>query len=150
MQTRKITQYNSTNPPSAEQEKKIIDFLYTHLDQYGDPKDDIQECVHYAMARNGKYGGFILEIRDENDKEPIAALVMNKTGMKGYIPENILVYIATNAAYRGKGLGRLLLDKAFEICKGEGVALHCDMDNPARNLYERVGLKVKYYEMRKA
>jgi ribosomal protein S18 acetylase RimI-like enzyme len=75
------------------------------------------------------------------------AVVMNKTGMESYIPENILVYIATHQAYRGKGLGKQLMQKAIELSEG-GIALHVDPDNPARKLYERLGFENKYLEMR--
>ena len=82
------------------------------------------------------------------DKETITgAVVVNKTGMESYIPENILVYIATHQAYRGKGLGKQLMQKAIELSEG-GIALHVDPDNPARKLYERLGFENKYLEMR--
>jgi ribosomal protein S18 acetylase RimI-like enzyme len=67
--------------------------------------------------------------------------------MKGYIPENILVYIAVNKEYRGKGIGGKLIDEAIKKADGE-VALHVEYDNPAKRLYERKGFESKYAEMR--
>jgi hypothetical protein len=37
------------------------------------------------------------------ENEISGAVVVNQTGMKDYIPENILVYIATDKNHRGKG-----------------------------------------------
>ncbi len=73
--------------------------------------------------------------------------MVNQTGMKGYIPENILVYIATHNELRGRGIGKNMMLKAIEIAEGN-IALHVDPDNPARFLYEKIGFKSKYLEMR--
>lgn len=67
--------------------------------------------------------------------------------MDGYIPENILVYIAVNNAFRGKGLGKELMLNAIKVCHGD-IALHVEKNNPARFLYEKVGFTNPYLEMR--
>jgi ribosomal protein S18 acetylase RimI-like enzyme len=67
--------------------------------------------------------------------------------MSGYIPENILVYIATHRDKRGQGLGKKLMSKAIEISQGD-IALHVEADNPARFLYEKLGFTNPYLEMR--
>jgi ribosomal protein S18 acetylase RimI-like enzyme len=67
--------------------------------------------------------------------------------MKGYIPENILVYIATHNGHRGKGIGTRLMQQIIEATDGD-IALHVEHDNPARALYERFGFTNKYLEMR--
>lgn len=69
--------------------------------------------------------------------------VINETGMSGYIPENILVYIATNKNHRGKGIGKLIMSKIIEDTTGN-IALHVENDNPAKYLYEKLGFKNKY------
>jgi GNAT superfamily N-acetyltransferase len=72
---------------------------------------------------------------------------VNETGMDGYIPENILVYIATHRDYRGKGLGKSLMKEAIDLAKGN-IALHVEPNNPAKYLYEKLGFDNKYLEMR--
>ena len=67
--------------------------------------------------------------------------------MKGYIPENILVYIATHKEYRGQGIGKQLMMAAIEQVYGD-IALHVEPDNPAKKLYEKLGFTNKYLEMR--
>ncbi len=127
------------------QKNEIADFLFEHLGQYGDPKDDIMKCLDYALDAGLHAGGFVILAR-ENGKI-VGALVMNKTGMSGYIPENILVYIAVDANQRGNGIGGQLMDLAIKMANG-AVALHVEADNPARKLYERLGFTNKYLEMR--
>ena len=90
-------------------------------------------------------GGFILTAMEED--EIVGAVVMNKTGMVEYIPENILVYIAVNKEMRGKGIGTQLMKEAIKMAKGD-IALHVEPDNPARLLYERMDFTSKYLEMR--
>lgn len=123
----------------------VADFLFKHLDQYGDPKEDIMRAIEYAVSDRPHLGGFIL--RAVEDGEIVGAVVVNKTNMSGYIPENILVYIAVHEKMRGKGLGKALMEKAISRAKGD-IALHVEADNPARFLYEKVGFTNPYLEMR--
>jgi GNAT superfamily N-acetyltransferase len=122
-----------------------VEFLYKHLEQYGDKKDDIEKAVKYAIKETPSFGGFVLEVYDNKDLKGI--VVINRTGMSGYIPENILVYIAVDNSERGKGYGKSLMNKAVELTQGD-VALHVEKDNPARFLYEKVGFTNPYLEMR--
>lgn len=124
---------------------EFIDFLFNHLDQFGDPKEDINRCLDYAFSDEKSEGGFALAAFYED--KLVGALIMNKTGMSGYIPENILVYIAVDASYRGKGFGRQIVEESFKHADGK-VKLHVEYDNPAKRLYERIGFKSKYAEMR--
>ncbi len=125
--------------------KQFVDFLYTHLDQFGDSKEAINLCIDYAFGKDGKAGGFLLAAYYEG--KLAGTLIINNTGMSGYIPEHILVYIAVDAAYRGKGLGRQIVEKALAECPGD-VKLHVEYENPAKRLYERIGFTTKYAEMR--
>lgn len=130
-----------TGKDQLHSDERIVDFLHTHLEEYGDPKKDIQRCLDYVFDR----GGFIL--LGLEDKEIKGAVVVNETGMGGYIPENILVYIAVHNDQRGKGVGKELMKNALKLCKGD-VALHVEADNPAKFLYEKVGFTNPYLEMR--
>lgn len=127
------------------QKNEIADFLFQHLGKYGDPKDDIMKCLDYALDQGMQAGGFVVMARENG--ELLGVLVMNKTGMSGYIPENILVYIAVDAEQRGKGIGSKLMKMAMKMANG-AIALHVEPDNPARKLYERLGFTNKYLEMR--
>ncbi|OYT15247.1 MAG: GNAT family N-acetyltransferase [Bacteroidetes bacterium 4572_77] len=123
----------------------FVDFLFTHLDQFGDPKVDIQKCLDYAFSDEKSEGGFALAAYHEDNL--VGTLIMNKTGMADYIPDWILVYVAVDASFRGKGFGRQIVEEAFKHCDGN-VKLHVEYDNPAKRLYERIGFTSKYAEMR--
>lgn len=125
--------------------EQFVDFLFEHLDRFGDSKEAINSCVDYAFGKNGKYGGFLLAAYYE--KKLVGALIINDTGMSGYIPDHVLVYVAVDADYRGKGFGRQIVEYALNECPGD-VKLHVEYDNPAKRLYERIGFTNKYAEMR--
>ena len=137
--------YSSIEILTTLERQNIIKFLYEHLDEFGDSKEDIDRAIDYAMSSAPMAGGFILTATDKGKLAGV--VVMNKTGMKGYIPENILVYIAVHRDQRGKGLGKALMNETLIYAKGD-IALHVEPENPARYLYEKVGFDNKYLEMR--
>jgi ribosomal protein S18 acetylase RimI-like enzyme len=139
------TFYTPQDQVTEQQKKEVAGFLFEHLDQFGDEYDAIMRCINFALDDKEKFGGFILVAKD-NDKVA-GAVIINKTGMAGYIPENILVYIAVHKDYRGKGLGKELMLKTFNKAEGS-IKLHVEPENPARFLYEKLGFTCKYLEMR--
>lgn len=141
----KTKMFNAANKFSIIEEKEIVDFLFLHLEKFGDSEIDIKKAIDYAIEEYPTFGGFVL-VSYENDMIS-GVVVVNKTGMKGYIPENILVYIATHKDLRGKGIGKHLMQETINHADGN-IALHVEPDNPARFLYEKFGFTSKYIEMR--
>tara|TARA_R110001592_G_scaffold271645_3_gene538197 strand:+ start:4158 stop:4619 length:462 start_codon:yes stop_codon:yes gene_type:complete len=121
---------------------EIATFLHKHLDEYGDDIDAIQKAINYVFD---KVGGYVLV--QFISQEISGVVVVNETGMSGYIPENILVYIAMDKTFRGKGYGKILMKNAIKVAEGD-IALHVEKDNPARFLYEKLGFTNPYLEMR--
>lgn len=137
--------FNNLNKPNSKDKKGLIDFLFENLQEYGDPRSHIEKAVDYVLKENASSGGFILVSYLESNISCV--VVVNRTGMSDYIPENILVYIATHKNHRGKGIGKALMQKAIDLAEGS-IALHVEPENPARFLYEKVGFSSKYIEMR--
>lgn len=137
--------YNKEHKLSVEEKNKVVDFLFNSLEKYGDPKVQIAKAIGYAQGEYPSFGGFVRVVL--KGESIVGALVMNRTGMEGYIPSNILVYVAISPSERGNGLGKRLIQSSIDDTTG-GVALHVDSENPARSLYERMGFVNKYLEMR--
>ena len=137
--------FNETSKPDTETKNEIIDFLFKHLEQFGDPREHITKSVDYALKEYDSFGGFLL-VSYEGDVIS-GVVVVNRTGMSGYIPENILVYIATHNEMRGQGIGKHLMKETIKHAEGD-IALHVEPENPAGFLYEKVGFTSKYKEMR--
>ncbi|MBU2062045.1 GNAT family N-acetyltransferase [Flavobacterium frigidarium] len=123
--------------------QQIAEFLFTHLEEYGDKVADILKCIDYVM--NPDKGGNIIVGLDA--EKIVGVVILNNTGMKDFIPENILVYIAVDNSQRGKGYGKQLMQKAIDTAEGN-IALHVEPNNPAKGLYEKLGFTNKYLEMR--
>ena len=126
------------------QKKEIVDFLERYLGAYADPYDDMMNCVEYALSDRPHQGGMVLVGRIKG--KVVTCLVMNKTGMSGYMPENILVYIATHEDFRRQGLGSETLKKALVRAKGD-ISLHLIPGNPAKEAFNKLGFKTVYHEM---
>lgn len=141
----KLETLSAVNNATFLEKNEIADFLFHHLGKYGDPKEDIMKCLDYALDPGLHAGGFVILAREKG--KIVGVTVMNKTGMSGYIPENILVYIAVDQSRRGMGIGGKMMDLAITMANG-AIALHVEPDNPARKLYERLGFTNKYLEMR--
>lgn len=139
---KKITKNENFKNPTREE---FVDFLFNHLEKFGDPKEDVNKCIDYAFSDNELAGGYCLAAFYEG--KLVGALIMNDTGMSGYIPDTILVYVAVDGSYRGKGFGREIIEYALNESPGD-VKLHVEYDNPAKRLYERIGFSNKYAEMR--
>ena len=137
--------YNAVDKPTVIEKRSIVSFLHQHLENYGDDPRDILKAVDFAVKDISSFGGFILVAVEE--EEILGIVVVNRTGMSGYIPENILVYIATHGAHRGKGVGKALMERTIQTASGD-IALHVEENNPARHLYEKYGFTNPYLEMR--
>ncbi len=120
-------------------------FLHDSLKPYEDTVADIRRGIDNAFREFDGRAGFVLIA--ETDRRPVGALVMLRTGMKGYIPENLLLFVAVAPSMRGHAIGRKLIQKAIELTDGN-IKLHVEYDNPAKRLYERLGFESKYAEMR--
>ncbi len=142
----KISKFNSEDELNEHLTKEeFTDFLFNHLGRFGDSKEAISKSIDYAFGKNNSKGGFLLAAYYENNL--VGTLVMNKTGMGGYIPDYVLVYVAVDGSYRNKGFGKKIVNEAISYCDGD-VKLHVEYDNPAKRLYERIGFTSKYAEMR--
>jgi ribosomal protein S18 acetylase RimI-like enzyme len=131
--------------PSWADREQLALFLHETMRPYQDTVEDIQRALSYAFSSNNGKGGFL--VLGELDGKLVGAVVMLNTGMKGYIPETVLVFVSVSPQMRGSGLGGRLIRKAIDEADGN-VKLHVEHENPARRLYERIGFTSKYLEMR--
>ncbi len=133
-------------PPWTSLEE-LVTFFSTRMRPYHDTPEDVRRGVLRALSKNPGEGGFVLLVREERSGELVGGLTMLKTGMKGYVPENLLLFVAVDPHYRGRGIGGVLIRDALQRVDG-AVKLHVEEDNPARRLYTRNGFQEKYVEMR--
>jgi GNAT superfamily N-acetyltransferase len=131
--------------PSWINPDDFAEFLHESLKPYEDPLRDVRQGITDALKPRGGETGFVL-IADIDEKV-VGGLIMLRTGMKGYVPENLLLMVAVDPVTRGKGVGSQLIKRSFDLADGD-VKLHVEYNNPAKRLYERLGMTNKYAEMR--
>jgi len=131
--------------PGWAPREAVEEFLYTNMKPYNDEPKDIHSALDYAFEKGNKPGGYIMLAQYDGNLAGVC--VMLNTGMGGYIPGTVLLYIGVDPKLRGKGIGGKLLQKSIDECDGD-VKLHVEYDNPAKRLYERNGFTTKYAEMR--
>ena len=131
--------------PAYLDRQKLARFLHKSLKPFEDPVTDILSGIEYALSSEPGKGGFVLIA--ESAGRLAGALVMLRTGMRGYVPENLLLFVAVSPSLRGKGIGVRLVREAVQVSDGD-VKLHVEHANPAKRLYDRLGFTNKYAEMR--
>lgn len=124
---------------------EFAEFLYESLKPYEDPLPVVKQGITDALAPPSGEPGFVL-IAEMNQKL-LGGLIMLRTGMKDYVPENFLLMVAVAPSTRGMRVGSQVIKRSFELADGD-VKLHVEYDNPAKRLYERLGMTTKYAEMR--
>lgn len=124
---------------------ELTRFLYRSLEPYEDTMEEIRSALDRVLLTESGDGGFVLLAVHEEAVR--GALVIHFTPWSGYVPENLLLYLAVDPEYRGEGLGTQLIRQAVDSCSGD-IKLHVEYDNPAIMLYERLGFSSKYAEMR--
>ncbi len=125
--------------------ESLAKFIYDNIKPYEDTLEDTKRAVEVAIDSDQPKGAFILLA--EKNRKPLGALIMLRTGMKGYVPENILLMVCVHPSTRGKGVGGMLIRRSLELADGN-VKLHVEYDNPAKKVYEKIGFTTKYAEMR--
>ena len=112
---------------------------------FADSVADTRRGILDALEGRPAPGGFIVTATVEQRLAGI--LVMLRTGMSGYIPPNLLLFLAVDPSRRRGGIGTALVQAALRNTGG-AIKLHVESDNPARSLYEKLGFSAAYVDMR--
>jgi len=120
----------------AEFMKRLDEWLM----DFTDPVEEISEAVENAFEHGYVIGAF-------DHKMLIGIAVLSRTRFEAFFPKYHLSYIATKKGVKGRGIATQLLQKAIEVSNGD-LSLHVETDNKrAIKLYEKMGLRKKYYRM---
>lgn len=133
-------------PPWAHREI-LIPFLHETMKPYEDTPEDINRALDYVFPKDKSQGGFLMLAGYQD--QLAGALIMLHTGMEGFVPKHLLLFVSVAPELRGQGLGRKIIELATQNLDGD-IKLHVEYDNPAKRLYERMGFESKYAEMRLA
>ncbi|MFO8050417.1 MAG: pyridoxal-phosphate dependent enzyme [Thermoplasmatota archaeon] len=119
---------------------EFLTVLDKWLVQFSDPIEEIREATDNAFEK-----GYVLCAFD--GKELVGITVLSRTSWETFFPHYHLSYIATKQDKRGLGIATQLMQRSVELTKGS-LSLHVETDNKrAIKLYEKMGLRRKYYRM---
>ena len=136
--------YDAFSGMNPMEKNRIIRFLNAF--ESDNERENIAEAVEYAVKLKPSFGGFVLTA--EQDDQIVGAIVANRTGMGSYNPNHILVFVTLHQDFReDEALTKRLIQKAIQHAKGD-IAMHVKPDNPALQLYEKIGFKAQYLELR--
>lgn len=122
---------------------EIAFFIQENSYGHRDSLENINNAINYVF--NG-VGGFVL-LQYNDDNKLIGVAVMNETGMKGYLSNNILVYLAVGKTVVDREVREEIVKHAIEISDGD-ISLHLEKQNPARFMFEKLGFTNPFLEMR--
>ncbi len=139
----KYNLYDAFSKISPYDRHRVVKFLYDNQGDCAIEKTDIISAIEYSMKDRPSFGGYVVTV--EKEDQIVAATVVNKTGMTGYGPENILVYFGTqqDSTYE---VNRKMLDKTITVAKGD-IAFLVTPDNPWKNIFRKLGFESKLLEM---
>ncbi len=120
----------------AEFLKKLDSWLL----EFTDPLDEMKEAVENAFEEGHVIAAF-------DHKTIVGIAILSRLPFETFFPRFHLSYIATMKTVKGKGIATQLLKKAIDVSKGD-LSLHVEIHNKrAIKLYEKMGLRKKYYRM---
>ncbi len=132
----RILKKNDLNISYKEFMKTLDDWLM----DFTDPAEEINEAVDNAFEHGYVIGAF-------DHKILVGIVVVSRTRFETFFPKYHLSYIATKKGVKGRGIATQLLQKAIEVSDGD-LSLHVETNNKrAIKLYEKMGLRKKYYRM---
>jgi len=120
--------------------REFLTKLDDWLIQFTDPSDEMSEAVENAFDE-----GFVLGAYYRNILSGVAVVV--RSGFDTFFPKYHLAYIAIKRDIKGRGIATQLINRVIDYTNGD-FSLHVDVNNPrAIKLYEKMGLRKKYYRM---
>jgi hypothetical protein len=109
--------YDAYTGISLFKKNTIVQFLLKNLASARLEGSVILKAIESATKEIPSFGGFVITVEEEN--EIIAALVVNKTGLGGILPEYIAVFQATKPVAKAKIIARKLEEKAIVLSQGD-------------------------------
>lgn len=124
---------------------RITNFLQLHLVNCKDNKKAIRQSLLYAAKEITSLGGYTFITKEKGII--VGAIVINKTGMKDYQSENLLVYLAVHKDFRKQGIATKLLEEAIRYCDGNITLQINKENNDAIKVFEKNGFTSKKIQM---
>ena len=140
----RVQLYDAFSGINFGEKSEVVKFLLKNSEECDD--STIRDAIDYALKNKPSFGGFIFTAW--NASRPIAAVLVNKTGMSGFTPSYQMVYACLDDTSKeaNKAL-RDLVQRSIKSAKGD-IGLHLKPDNPALPIFRSMGFQEQYLELR--
>ena len=129
------------DPVTEIQVAGIAEFVQSNLPLEKIDHGAVEGAIRYAMSHDHYAGGFIL-VMYTRDVQIASVAIVNKTGMNGYFPASILVYLAADTRLKAEGLDDKLIRYVLKVCEGD-VLINLEGQEKFSHLYAEAGFDSK-------
>lgn len=142
--SRRVQRYDAFSGIGPAEKAAIVKFLFQHSEDKD--SNTIREAMDYALKNKPSFGGFIFTCWEAS--RPIAVVLVNNTGMSGFSPQYLLVYACLDPdLHEEPQILCELVRQAVRHCHGD-IALHLRPDSPALPVFQSLGFREQYLELR--
>ena len=123
---------------SYQKKATLVKFICDYQEGTCLDKSVITHLVDSALKEISSFGGFL--VTEENQEEVLGVMIVNNTGMEGYMPNNLIVLGAFLPNSGKEGSKKRILQKIMHITRGEAALLVKNSYQP-ENFLTSLGLK---------
>lgn len=123
---------------SYHKKTALINFICNYQEDTNLTKLLITHLVDYALKEISSFGGFV--VTEEAGDEILGIMVVNNTGMEGYMPNNLIVASAFLPSSGKQGSKKRILQKIMHITRGD-TALLIKKTQQQENSIVNLGIK---------
>ncbi|MFS4415270.1 hypothetical protein [Maribacter sp. 2307ULW6-5] len=139
-----INTYDAFSRLTPLQIDGLTKFIHKHQIEDNARETDIRRAIRYASKEVPGFGGIVYTA--EEDGMLIGAIVMNRTGLEGSLPEQLVVSIAVHREHRDSTVYRKMLNYVVDYSCGD-IGVQVKKDNPLVPVLEDHGFKNDYIQM---
>jgi|SRR5690606_26902372 len=140
-----IKTYDAYTRLSTMEANRLTNFLFEHQEGAKASKRAIRKAIQYSAKEIPGLGGYVFVLEEKD--EILGLVVVNKTGMGDYIPENFMVFLTVHQNHRNKGVEQKLMDYTLQYCKGD-IAIHIRDVEQKKQFLQKNGFEETHTEMR--
>jgi|SRR5690606_11622110 len=145
IQIMRITTYDAYTRLSPMDVARLARFIHAHQDAPHTTKRAIGKAIEYSAKEIPGLGGYVFVLQEK--EEILGLMVVNKTGMGDYIPENFIAFLTIHREHLEAGFEQALMDYALQYCKGD-IAIHIKTLGRNMEFLQRNGFELTHMEMR--
>jgi len=139
-----IVKYDAFTGMNCSKKMALVNFLCAVNNIPSSDKEKIATSVDYALKDTVSFGGYIVAL--EKEHKYIGAVVVNKSGMGGLLPSNLVVVHGVAPVLPQEEIIALLLKEADKYARGDIAVVSREPSSNEVNLLSLNDSNVKYLD----